>query len=68
MKMLKCLLTDSDVLLFILNAMTIRFPEVPPATCSMLTIFIRYVIMLGKKTSANMVEGRCFLMFCISHE
>lgn len=42
MKVLKCLLTDSDVLLFIMNAMTIRFPEVPPATCAMLTIFIPY--------------------------
>lgn len=65
MKVLKCLLTDSDVLLFIMNAMTIRFPEVPPATCAMLTIFIPYA---EKKTSANMIEGRCFFMFCISHE
>lgn len=38
MKMLKCLLTDSGVLLlFIVNAIKNRFPEVPAAMCAVLT-------------------------------
>lgn len=39
MKMVKCLLTDSAVLLllFIVNAMKNRFPEVPAAMCAVLT-------------------------------
>lgn len=65
MEMLKCLLTDSDVLLFIMNAMTIRFPEVPPATCAMLTIFIPYVNNLKKNLCKY---GRRQMFFHVLHQ
>lgn len=58
MKMLKCLLTDSDVLLFIMDTIKNRFPEVPAAMCAMLTIFIPYVNILSKKKNLMIKHGR----------
>lgn len=62
-KMLKCLLTDSGVLLFIMNTIKNRFPEVPAAMCAMITIFMPYVnihrrmlfifFYLGQKLNRN---------------
>lgn len=49
MKMLKCLLTDSGVLLlFIVNTIKNRFPEVPAAMCAVLTsLFLMYTFKIN---------------------